>query len=71
MIGLLTGHTLGQIRRAAQSSQIAVFSLTMAGSRWSMRAFDFIEAHDLKAKFYEVKNGVGDESAPHRTEEKP
>jgi hypothetical protein len=35
------------------------------------RAFDFIEDHSLKAKFNEEKNGVGEESASNRTEEKP
>ena len=35
------------------------------------RALDFIENHDLKATFYEEKNGVSGESAANRKEEKP
>lgn len=31
------------------------------------RAFDFIENHDLKAKFYEEKNGTRSESASNGT----
>jgi hypothetical protein len=43
-------------------------------SELANRAFDFIESHNLKAKFYEEKNGVSGESgesASNRTEEKP